>query len=410
MNKKPRTLLVLLLQITLLFLYGCGAPREDKESPAEVVIQGNTQDKEVIQTLVINNCDGKSDLSRTEERTQSVDVTISAEIAATIGVSAEIISAEVQTVVSAATTQGGSRSMAIALTAPPQTHMQFQLIWIGNEQIGVVQNLRGSHVPIAFQGFMPTDVRIESQKDRGCLTDLIPTSDPTQIPEPHPTSTIQPDSPSVVAPTNESSPSVSNLPYLVIVVGCTDTTAFSCDIAQDYNHNNGTYFEVSTALEAENLLLQQYQEYDTVYAVHVPNLKVTPDDSGACWLHVNQVDLLEIYSKGWVVGENVILADQIAKLEPCFLSIPATTQPSESNLIVFGYTASDLAVQQAIANCTSCSVIYLSSLEDISDDWKHYTHNIATASANLSDGCRTKQELVELNVTFMIANNYTPCP
>ena len=171
MIKNRQTFLLLSLQIALLFLYGCGSSSEESSqipSETEVVIQGNTQGKEVIQTLAINNCDGKSDLSRIEEYAQSVDVTISTEIAATIGASAEIISAEVQAAVGAGTTQSGSRSMSIQLTAPPQTHMQFQLIWTGNEQIGVVQNLRGSHIPIAFQGFIPTDVRIKSQNDIGC--------------------------------------------------------------------------------------------------------------------------------------------------------------------------------------------------------------------------------------------------
>lgn len=168
MNKIFRNFLFLLL----LFLYGCGISPTDTVnqdiSEPDVIFQGNSQ-KEEIQTLAIDNCDGKSDVSRTEERSQSVDVTLSAEIAAKMGASVEAISAEVQAAVGAATTQSGSRSMSIQLTAPPKTHMQFQLLWTGNEQIGVVRNLRGANLPIAFRGFAPTDVRIKSQNDIGCL-------------------------------------------------------------------------------------------------------------------------------------------------------------------------------------------------------------------------------------------------
>lgn len=272
--------------------------------------------------------------------------------------------------------------------------------------IAIAEQIADLQATIETSSSAPTPHSVSSVLPAPSLT-------PIQLPEIQPTSTIRPNPSPAVVPTSEvpsSASSISNLPYLVVVVGCTNTTAFSCSDAQNYNHNNGTYFEVSTALEAENLLLQRYQEYDAVYAVHVPNLRVTLNDPGACWLHVNQVDLLESYPRGWVVGENVKLADQIAELEPCFPSTSATKQVSESSLIVFGYMANDLAVQQAMANCTSCLVIYLSSLNDIADDWKHYTHNVATASANLSDGCRTKQELVRLSITFMIANNYTPCP
>lgn len=167
MNKASRNFLF----GVILLLYGCGTPATETAiqnlSDSEVIFQGNTQ-TEVVQTLTIDNCDGKSDLSRTEERSQSVDVTLSAEVAAKMGASVEVISAEAQAAVDAATTQSGSRSMSIQLTAPPKTHMQFQLIWTGNEQIGVIQNLRGANMPIAFRGFAPTDVRIKSQNDIGC--------------------------------------------------------------------------------------------------------------------------------------------------------------------------------------------------------------------------------------------------
>jgi hypothetical protein len=169
----------------------------------QVIIQGVSEGKEEIQTIEIDNCDGKGDATRTEQRSQSVDVTISAEIAAKIGASAEIISAEVQAAVGVANTQGKERSTSIQLTAPPGTRMLFQLMWTGKEQIGIVENIRGSSIPIAFRDFTPTDVRIKSQSDIGCpgsnspkpivTSDASPTSTPI-VPVQPPTAktTVQP--------------------------------------------------------------------------------------------------------------------------------------------------------------------------------------------------------------------------
>lgn len=143
-------------------------PSQVAQSAPQVIIQGDTPGKEEFQTIEIDNCDGKSDVARTEQRSQSIDVVVSAEMAASLGASAEVISAEVQAAVGTGITRGAQKSTSIQLTAPPKTRMVFQLVWIGNEQIGIVQNLRGSNIPIAFQGFTPTDVRIKSQFDIGC--------------------------------------------------------------------------------------------------------------------------------------------------------------------------------------------------------------------------------------------------
>lgn len=138
------------------------------QSSLQVIIQSDTPGKEEVQTIEIDNCNGKSDLTRTEQRSQSIDVTVSAEIAAKIGASIEVISADVQATVGASRTSGASRTTGINLTAPPKTKMVFQIVWIGNEQIGIVQNVRNSNIPIAFRGFTPTDWRIKSQQDIGC--------------------------------------------------------------------------------------------------------------------------------------------------------------------------------------------------------------------------------------------------
>ncbi len=86
-----------------------------------------------------------------------------------------------------------------------------------------------------------------------------------------------------------------------------------------------------------------------------------------------------------------------------------TTSNTSANLYVLGYTSSDRAVDQASSNCADCKIIFLSSLNELPDNWNHHSFNLASPTANLPDGCRTKQELVNLGVTLMIANNYTPC-
>lgn len=176
---------VRLLILTLLSLFLCACqPASGPElalevtSVPQVTIQGDNTGKEELQTIELDNCDGKNDAVRTEQRLQSIEVTISAETAAKLGASAEVIIAEVQATVGAAITGVGQRSTSIQLSAPPRTRMIFQLIWTGKEQVGVVQNLRGSGIPIAFRGFIPTDVRIRSQSDIGC-----PNSD-ASIPQP----------------------------------------------------------------------------------------------------------------------------------------------------------------------------------------------------------------------------------
>lgn len=150
-------------------LSGCVAPSPQVIAPTpQVIIQGDTPGKEVLQSIELDNCNGKGDAKRIEQRTRSIESTISAEIAATFGASAEVLSAEVQAAVGAATKWGTEQSTSIELVAPPRTRMAFQLVWIGDEQVGIVQNLRASSIPIAFRSFKPTDVRIKSQYDIGC--------------------------------------------------------------------------------------------------------------------------------------------------------------------------------------------------------------------------------------------------
>ena len=75
-----------------------------------------------------------------------------------------------------------------------------------------------------------------------------------------------------------------------------------------------------------------------------------------------------------------------------------------------GYDQNDLAYKATVADCSDCNVVFLTNAYDLPDDWRQYTANVASASANLSDGCRTKEELINLSVLYMTANNWTPCP
>lgn len=171
-----------LLTITL-FLSGCIAPNSQVAMPApQVIMQGDTPGQEEVQPIELDNCNGKGDTKRTEQRTRSIESTISAEIAAKFGASAEVLSAEVQAAVGAAMKWGAERSTSIELVAPPGTRMAFQLVWIGDEQVGIIQNLRASSIPIAFRSFKPTDVRIKSQYDIGCPPSS--TQTPTTLPLP----------------------------------------------------------------------------------------------------------------------------------------------------------------------------------------------------------------------------------
>ncbi len=143
-------------------------PASTANPVTQVVVQGESPNEQVIQTIEIDNCDGMSDVTRTEQRTRSVEVTISTEMAAKIGASVEVVSAEIQAAVGSAIASEAQSSTSIQLSAPPGTRMLFQLLWIGKEQVGIVQNLRGSGIPVVFQSFTPTDVRIKSQQDIGC--------------------------------------------------------------------------------------------------------------------------------------------------------------------------------------------------------------------------------------------------
>lgn len=189
----------------VLFLAGCVAPNPQvTPSAPQIIMQGDSPGKEVVQPIELNNCDGKADAKRTEHRSRSVESTISAEIAAKFGVSAEVLLAEIQATVGAAIGWTEGQGMSIELVAPPGTLMAFQLVWIGNEQVGIVQNLKGVNIPIAFRDFRPTDVRIKSQYDIGCPGFGADTPKPTLV-----TPTTVPQSSPISTPFATSPPTTS---------------------------------------------------------------------------------------------------------------------------------------------------------------------------------------------------------
>jgi hypothetical protein len=157
-----------LTAVLILVTVAACTPGAPSPTSPEVIIQGNTPGREEVQTFELDNCTGKADAKRVEERAQSVDVTISAEIASEIGASVEVLSAEVEAAVGLALNRGAERKTAVELVAPPNTRMVIELVWVGDEQIGVVQRIRNSDIPVIFRSFSPTDFRIKSQIDIGC--------------------------------------------------------------------------------------------------------------------------------------------------------------------------------------------------------------------------------------------------
>lgn len=156
-----------------IFLINCYGPAPSGGSlPSEssqVILQNEQDNYQIIREFELDNCDGKAEASRSESQSSSIDVSISNELAAQIGGSIQVISADVQITVGSALNISSERVINIELKAPPQTHMVFQLAWIGKLQEGTVQNVKGSGIPVPFQTFIPFDVKINKQSDVGCL-------------------------------------------------------------------------------------------------------------------------------------------------------------------------------------------------------------------------------------------------
>jgi len=215
-------------------------------------------------------------------------------------------------------------------------------------------------------------------------------------------------------PISTRSASISKSMFAVLV-GVTNETAFSTSDTMNY-----TYMaSVNNVDEAITELGKVFEWNDIVYVVHIPDLRVTPGNPGACKLYLSQVQRLAEYPLGWIIGGDNIVPDEFESgLQFCYdqftnPTIPATqTQPTISAAIiyVYGYKSNDRAVIETLKECASCQVLYLNTINELPDNWRERVFHSATATANLPDACRTKQELIQMNYTHFIANNYTSCP
>jgi hypothetical protein len=145
---------------------GCQSPTGN----LEVIEKGTGPNRQDIEVLHLNNCDGKADATQSVERGQMVQIEGGAEL----GVSIEVIEAAV-------TGKYATASYAnknISLTAPPKTNMEFTLEWTMKEQNGTV-SAKGKSAP--YHHLTPIDVQIQAQRDLGCGT--VVTLTPTNVSE-----------------------------------------------------------------------------------------------------------------------------------------------------------------------------------------------------------------------------------
>ena len=105
-----------------------------------------------------------------------------------------------------------------------------------------------------------------------------------------------------------SPPQVSNVDksMFAILVGVTSETAFSTSDAMNYTYMDS----VGNVNDAITKLNTVFDPYDIVYVVHVPNLRITPGNPGACKLYMNDVEQLKEYQLGWIIGGDNIVPDQ----------------------------------------------------------------------------------------------------
>lgn len=163
------------MSLIALVFSGCGIINAPEAIPISTIptlqfITQSISQYEEIQSFEIDNCNGKADLKHIETRFRSMEVTISAEIAAKLGVNADVISAEIQTAFGISKSGTDGKSTSVEVAAPPKTRMYFEIAWIGDARVGVVQNVRGSNIPITFRDFTPTNFRIKNQRDLMCST------------------------------------------------------------------------------------------------------------------------------------------------------------------------------------------------------------------------------------------------
>lgn len=120
-----------------------------------------------LETIRLNNCDGKADTTQVVERGQTVQI----EGGAQLGVSIEVI----QAAVTGKYSKGFSYKKSQMLTAPPRTNMEFTLEWTMEDRVGTVARDGQTTAKAGYRYIIPTYVQIRSQKDLGCAGSSQPT-------------------------------------------------------------------------------------------------------------------------------------------------------------------------------------------------------------------------------------------
>lgn len=83
---------------------------------------------------------------------------------------------------------------------------------------------------------------------------------------------------------------------------------------------------------------------------------------------------------------------------------------SVGRVYILGYTSENIEYQTMMKECNNCPAVYITSLNELPDDWYHYSFHVGSPTDHFPDGCRTKQDLINLGVTRVMMTNWTSCP
>jgi len=211
-----RHTIVIFLSLVLV-LAGCSSQQVASGSLDDLVVKetGTGPGKKDVEIIKINNCDGKAPATQVAERGQSVQLGGGVSLGASGGV--------VQAAVIGNYATGAHTTKSLQLTAPPGTHMEYNLEWTMEERNGMVTKEGVAADPALYRHFRPVDVRIVAQKDIGCGVPIAqaPPATPTQPPLPTspPTATELPRPTSTPAPTKTPVPTPFTKPGSVLKSG-----------------------------------------------------------------------------------------------------------------------------------------------------------------------------------------------
>jgi hypothetical protein len=179
-----------------------------------------------LETIRLNNCDGKADTTQVVERGQTVQI----EGGAQLGVSIEVI----QAAVTGKYSKGFSYKKSQMLTAPPGTNMEFTLEWTMEERVGTVAKDGQAATKAGYRYIIPTYVQISSQKDFGCAGSSQPTlpapsaskvtppiQPPTATPPPSASKVTPPIQPPTATPLPAPTPLADTPPGTILEIGQT---------------------------------------------------------------------------------------------------------------------------------------------------------------------------------------------